>query len=141
MKSFLFALIGLVFFMVQHIAAQTSQGPKNGAVIVFAEASHDFGDLVQGQKVEYVFKYKNTGTEPLIVSEVITTCGCTATQWSKLPLAPTKESEIKATFNSEGKMGRQNKVITILSNATNNAATVTIVCNVLPATTSSPVIK
>jgi len=114
--------------------AQTSVGPKNGPVIGFTELSHDFGDIIQGQKVTYIFKYKNTGTEPLIVSEVITTCGCTATLWSKSPLALGKESELNVTFNSDGKMGRQNKVITILSNATNNATTVSIVCNVLPAT-------
>ena len=141
MKSFFIAILGFVLFTTLELTAQTSQGPKNGAVIAFAETSHDFGDLVQGQKVEYIFKFKNSGTEPLIVKEVITTCGCTATEWSKQPIAPNKEGEIKATFNSDGKMGRQNKVITILSNATNNMATVSIVCNVLPASVPAPTTK
>lgn len=127
------SLFIIFIFTCTAALAQTSVGPKNGPVIGFTELSHDFGDIVQGEKVSYIFKYKNTGTEPLIVSEVITTCGCTATQWFKSPLAPGKEAELSTTFNSDGKMGRQNKVITILSNATNNATTVSILCNVLPA--------
>lgn len=140
MKS-TFVLIIALFFFNNLITAQTPPASKNGAVITFGETSHDFGDIIQGQKVEYVFKYKNTGTEPLIISEVMTTCGCTATQWMKTPLGPNKESEIKATFNSDGKMGRQNKVITILSNSINNMASVSIVCNVLPPSAPAPTTK
>lgn len=112
--------------------SQTNTGPKKGAIISFSESSFDFGDIKQGQKVEHIFKYKNIGTEPLIVSEVLTTCGCTAPNWSKTPLAPNKEAELKITFNSEGKMGRQHKVITILSNATATAINLNIMSNVLP---------
>lgn len=136
MKTYVVLFLSILYGCFS-VNGQTTQGPKNGPVILFAEQSHDFGDIVQGQKVAFVFKYKNTGTEPLIVSEVITTCGCTATQWYKSPLAPGKEAELSVTFNSDGKMGRQNKVITILSNATNNASTVSIVCNVIPSTTNS----
>lgn len=113
--------------------AQTNESPVKGPAISFTEASHDFGDIVQGAKVEKIFKFQNTGTDPLIISEVITTCGCTATQWNKEPILPGKTGEIQATFNSEGKQGRQNKPITILSNASNSPKTITIIANVLPA--------
>ncbi|HEX8546566.1 MAG TPA: DUF1573 domain-containing protein [Cytophagaceae bacterium] len=106
---------------------------KTGAEMTFTEPSHDFGDIRQGEKVEYVFKYKNTGKEPLIISEVLTTCGCTATKWDKNPIPAGGQGQIVASFNSEGKMGRQNKVITVLSNAPTNTSRITIIANVLPA--------
>ncbi|TAH26311.1 MAG: DUF1573 domain-containing protein [Cytophagales bacterium] len=134
MRYILFFFLSFSFFISN---GQTTQGPKNGAVIGFPITSHDFGDIIQGDKVSFVFKYKNTGTEPLIINEVLTTCGCTATEWSKTPLAPGEIGSLSASFNSEGKMGRQNKVITILSNATNNAATISLVCNVLPSANST----
>jgi hypothetical protein len=105
-------------------------GPK--AQLFFKESSHDFGSIAQGDKVEYVFEYTNNGQAPLIISNVQTTCGCTASQWSRAPLAPGKTSKLTATFDSKGKVGRQNKVISIFSNASNPEERVRIVANVLP---------
>lgn len=56
------------------------------AQMEFVEVSHDFGELIQGEKVEYIFHYKNIGNAPLIFQNVLTTCGCTAPEWSKNPL-------------------------------------------------------
>jgi hypothetical protein len=106
----------------------TAPGPR----ITFAEKSHDFGDIQQGDKVNYTFKFTNTGTQPLILAKVETTCGCTATNWTKDPVAPGQSGELSATFNSTGKKSIQRKVIKIYSNATNPEETVTIISNVLP---------
>ncbi len=106
-------------------------GPK--AQIVFKESRHDFGTIKQGEKVEYVFEYTNTGQAPLILSNVQTTCGCTASEWSRAPLPPGQTGKLKATFNSAGKMGRQNKVISIFSNAVNPEERVSLVVSIVPA--------
>lgn len=122
-----------IFMMLFTVAfGQTSEGPKNGPVISFEEKTHDFGDIVQGEKVEYVFKFKNTGTMPLVISDVRTTCACTAKRWSKEPVMPGKAGEIVVSFDSSGKQGMQNKVVTILSNASNSMETVSIRVNVVP---------
>jgi hypothetical protein len=131
MKKILILVIGL--FLVMEVSAQKAKEMVDGPQITFAEASHDFGDITQGTKVEYTFKFENTGTEPLILSNVLTTCGCTASSWPREPIAPGKESEITVTFNSAGKMGKQNKVITVVSNGVNPQERVKIVTNVLPA--------
>lgn len=125
-----------IFFASAAMAQSNDKGvvqtkAASGAKITFEEKSHDFGDISQGDKVEYTFKFKNTGTEPLIISSVQTTCGCTATNWTKEPVAPGKTGEVAATFNSAGKMGQQNKVISVYSNA--GLETVSIVTNILPA--------
>lgn len=104
----------------------------NGPQITFQESEYKFGDLQQGEKVEHVFAFKNTGTAPLLLSDVQTTCGCTASEWPREPIAPGKSAQIKVTFNSTGKMGVQNKVVTIVSNAVNSMETVKMVGNVVP---------
>ncbi len=124
--------IGFAFFAS---AQEEESAPLTGPKIAFSEESHDFGDIVQGDRVEYVFEFENTGTEPLILSDVRTTCGCTAPQWPREPVAPGEKADLKVVFNSTGKMGIQNKVITIMSNAVNSPGRVKIVSNVL---TSKP---
>ena len=129
MKAFLL----FSFTLLLSIASFGQDGPKNGPVITFEEKSHDFGDITQGEKVEYVFKFKNTGTQPLVISDVVTTCSCTAKQWSKDPVMPGKTGQITVSFDSSSKMGIQNKVITVQSNATNATERVSIRVNVVPA--------
>jgi hypothetical protein len=124
----------ILFFAIAGISAhaQTSEGPKNGPIIVFSENSFDFGDITQGDTVKHIFNFKNTGTAPLILSEVITTCGCTAPKWTNQPILPGKTGEIAITYDSKGKEGVQNKVITVLSNSVNTPVRVSIRVNVLP---------
>ncbi len=118
---------GLVFAQEQSDKTQAA-GPS----FTFEEDTYDFGDIYQGDVVEHIFEFENTGTEPLIITNVKVTCGCTATNWTRDPILPGEQSSIKVKFNSAGKMGRQNKVITIVSNATNPLPQVKIVTNVLP---------
>ncbi|MEM1408852.1 MAG: DUF1573 domain-containing protein [Bacteroidota bacterium] len=133
MKTFVTLVFGI--FMIYGAIAQeaaTTEASMQGAVITFEEDKFDFGDIYQGDKVEHIFKFENTGNEALIITNVQTTCGCTAPNWPRDPVAPGQEAEIKVVFNSAGKMGIQNKVITIVSNATNPMNRVSIVTNVLP---------
>lgn len=135
MKKYAFILL-LSLFSSAIAFGQTSEGPKSGPVITFTETSFDFGDLVQGDTVSHVFKFTNTGTQPLVLSEVLTTCGCTAPAWSRTPILPGQSGDILIRYNSTGKMGIQNKVVTVISNATNanaqSPARITIRVNVLP---------
>lgn len=108
-----------------------------GPHIKFDVPSYDFGDIEQGEKVAYTFEFTNDGDAPVIISNVMTTCGCTASSWPREPIAPGQSSKIDVTFNSAGKIGHQNKVITIMSNATNNPERVKIVTNILPKSEGS----
>lgn len=127
----IFALT-LVAFVTLNIYAQEATESVSGPEISFTEKTKDFGDIHQGDKVEHVFVFENTGTEPLIITNVQTTCGCTAPEWPRDPVVPGQKSSIKVVFNSAGKMGRQNKVITVQSNAVSANNQVTITTNVLP---------
>ena len=121
--------VGLAFFASAQ--EQEEEEALTGPKIVFAEKSFEFGDITQGEKVEHIFMFENIGTEPLILSDVRTTCGCTAPEWPREPIAPGAKAKLKVVFNSTGKMGLQNKVITVMSNAVNNPERIKIVTNVL----------
>lgn len=133
------ALFATLFVNAQNTPAQSNE-PK--AEITFKESSHDFGDIVQGSSVTHVFEFKNTGKAPLVISNVSVTCGCTTPQWPREPILPGKKGTITATFNSTGKSGKQNKPITITSNAATPTAVVTIYSNVTtpPAPVETPAV-
>lgn len=124
-------LISLSFAATAQDAELVAPAPP-GPFIKFSEMSHDFGDIEQGEKVAYTFEFTNTGDAPVVITNVLTTCGCTASSWPREPIAPGESSKIDVSFNSTGKIGHQNKVITIMSNATNNPERVKIVTNILP---------
>lgn len=128
MKKVIFLFISLGLF----VGFSKEQAIKQ-ATISFEELIHDFGDITQGDVVKHVFKFKNTGDDTLRLSNVLSTCGCTIPEWTKKPIPPGGSGEILASFNSAGKMGLQNKVITVMSNASNAQATFTIKANVLAA--------
>ena len=117
MKKFI--PLTLILLLALSADAQTSV-EKNGPVITFEKKNHDFGDVIQGEKVEYTFTFSNTGTEPLIITNVETTCGCTTPKgWPRDPIEPGQKGELTVAFSSVGKIGRQNKPVVVISNAAN----------------------
>lgn len=70
-------------------------------------------------KQNMFFFLKNTGNTPLIVTDVSVTCGCTAAEKPDAPIMPGKDGKIKIVFNSAGKVGSQNRTITVSTNAKN----------------------
>lgn len=99
--------------------------------VEFEESAYDFGQVKEGEKVTHTFVLKNTGDAPVILSKVTASCGCTQPEFSKSPVLPGKTSDIKVTFNSENQVGKQQKIITVQSNAENGLTTVQLKGEVL----------
>lgn len=100
------------------VSKMTTAVPAADApVISFEHGMYNFGKINQGEKVHYDFKFKNTGKSPLIISNATATCGCTTPDIPKAPIQPGDTGVIKVVFNSAGKMGMQDKIVTINSNA------------------------
>lgn len=97
---------------------KSAEGEQNIPMpeITFAKTEHDFGRLIQGEQVIYVFKFTNTGNSDLIISKVSASCGCTASKYTREPVKPGKEGKIEVTFDSNGQRGIQNKTVTVLTN-------------------------
>jgi hypothetical protein len=100
-------------------AAIDTAAPAAGdaAVMSFETGDYNFGKITQGEKVSYSYKFKNIGKSPLIILNATATCGCTVPEVPKEPIKPGAEGEIKVVFDSNGKSGMQDKVITVTSNA------------------------
>ena len=110
MKNF---ILSLVLFLGS-ISIGYSQ---EGAEISFEEEKYSFGELNEGPKVSHEFTFTNTGTEPLVLSNVKASCGCTTPSWPKDPILPGEEGTILVTYNTANRVGSFNKSITITSNA------------------------
>lgn len=90
------------------------------AVVKFEKNIHDFGEIPKGKSVSYIFKFTNTGDQPLIINQAFPGCGCTVTDYTKEPIAPGESGEVKAVFNSDKDFpGKFQKSITVRSNASN----------------------
>lgn len=85
-------------------------------VMKFKEETHVFGKIEQGKPVTQEFVFTNTGTDPILISNVTASCGCTTPSWTKDPVLPGKTGTIKATYNAAA-AGPFNKSITVFSNS------------------------
>ncbi|MEM0940583.1 MAG: DUF1573 domain-containing protein [Bacteroidota bacterium] len=94
--------------------AEKPEGPLPS--FQFEEDLHDFGTIKDGDIVEHIFKFTNTGEAPLIISDAKATCGCTIPEKPTEPIPVGGEGEIKVRFNSKNKPGIQNKTVTLTAN-------------------------
>ncbi|MCC7333431.1 MAG: DUF1573 domain-containing protein [Flavobacteriales bacterium] len=88
----------------------------NAAVMTFDSDVVDYGTIEQGADGVREFKFKNTGKEPLIISNATGSCGCTVPTWSKEPILPGKTGSIGVKYDTK-RLGAINKTVTVTSNA------------------------
>ena len=86
------------------------------AKIDFEETTFDFGTVLEGKPVDHIFKFKNTGKVPLLISDAKATCGCTVPSFPADPIPPGQSGEISVKFNTAGKKLDQNKPVSIFAN-------------------------
>jgi len=100
------------------VASEKPAPPADGKypAIKFEQEEHDFGQINQGDNVSHIFKFKNTGEADLIISKAKGSCGCTVPEYPKEPIKPGATGEIKVSFNSAGKKGKQTKSVTLETN-------------------------
>lgn len=92
--------------------------PQGKGILTFAETTHDFGKVYDTTPRKWSAKFKNTGTEKLVISQVRPGCGCTATSLTKFDYEPNEEGVIELTWNPTGN-GEVTKPVTITSNDMN----------------------
>ncbi len=97
----------------------------------FTEEEHDFGKIIQGEKVTWSFRFKNVGKSDMIISSVKGSCGCTVADFPKKPIPPGEENQITVSFDSEGKRGLQNKTLTVAANTQPNVKVLSIKAEII----------
>ena len=111
--------------------ADVAPAMTNGPQMKFEYITHDFGKIQEGDKVTYKFNFANTGKSPLIITDAVASCGCTIPTWPKAPIKPGDGGQITVTFNSFGKKGLQDKMVTITANTNPRQNVVHLVGEVL----------
>ncbi len=121
-----YLLIGCVTIT---LAAGCNDGSKKAAALQAAladsarytniqwlDSAKNFGKIPEGQKLQVAFRFKNTGSTPLVITRVQPSCGCTVAEQPEEPIAPGGEGEIKAIFNSKGHPGVNHKTLFVTAN-------------------------
>lgn len=119
-------LLGLVFSgcdvrrkdrIADEAAGRLEQALKDTTTVQLIDSVYDFGTRTEGDKVAFSFRFRNSGKKPLIITGTHAGCGCTQPEKPEQPVPPGETGEIKVVFDSKGKSGRQEKYITVESNA------------------------
>ena len=113
---------------------QTSSDKKlslTQPIVEILESEFDFGEIKQGDKVSHNYKIKNIGNADLLISSAKGSCGCTVPEWPQDPIGPGEQANIKVTFDSKGKIGKQAKRVTLMTNAIPNVKILTIKGNIV----------
>ncbi len=139
-KTFLSAIGVIVCSMFAiNINAQeittSAEAKPSLAEITFEKDVHDYGTIKQGANGVYEFKFKNTGKEPLIISNAQGSCGCTVPEWPKQPIRPGESSVIKVSYDTK-RIGAINKTVTIHSNAKVNSEKVIRIAGTVEASSA-----
>jgi hypothetical protein len=101
------------------VPTSTASIDPNAPVMKFDTDTMNFGTVTQGTIVERDYKFTNTGKEPLVITSASGSCHCTVPSYPTEPIAPGKTGVIHVRFDSNGKMGYQDKMATINSNNAN----------------------
>ena len=124
-----FALICLFATMAFGVAnAQNNEAkdvPENGAKIRFTELEHNYGTIQKGGNGDCEFTFYNDGNEPLILSNVKASCGCTTPSYTQKPVMPGQQGTIKVHYNTNN-VGGFSKTVTVTSNAVNDGGRVVL---------------
>ncbi len=107
----LFATVALAQQEAQPAQEQSVQGP----VMTFETTEIDYGTIEKGSDPLRVFKFKNTGTEPLVIKNARGSCGCTVPKWPKEPIMPGEEGIIEVRYDTN-RIGPFTKTVTITTN-------------------------
>jgi len=111
-------------------AATASKQPLT--TIALSESNFDFGKIKKGDKVQHVYEVTNTGSNPLVISEVKPGCGCTVPDFTKDPIMPGKKGKITLHFDSSNFDGNVSKFADVFANVEKMPVKLTFTANIQP---------
>lgn len=126
MKKLLFAALMLVAVAScnprKDVKAPQNEKEMNELVssspttVQMLDSVYDFGKIKEGSMVEYSFRFKNTGTNPLVITNAVGSCGCTVAEKPEQPVLPGEIGYLKVKFDSQNRVGEAHKTVTVSAN-------------------------
>jgi hypothetical protein len=115
---------------VNQNAVQNTAGAAvntDAPVMTFDKIVHDFGTIKEGERVQTVFTFTNTGNSDLIIVDARGSCGCTVPSYPRnTPIPPGGTGEIAVSFDSSNKPNMQQKTVTLSANTQSGRETLRI---------------
>lgn len=108
----LFLALGIAMGTSVESKAQTATQKDAAPSIKWTKLEHDFGNIPQNVPATADFEFTNSGKTPLVLSNVVGSCGCTVPTWPKEPILPNKKDKISATYNAAN-IGPFTKTVTV----------------------------
>jgi len=102
--------------VVDDAVKQASDALLDTTTVQLIDSVYNFGTVTEGEKVTYNFRFKNSGHKPMVITNTSASCGCTVPEKPEKPVMPGETSFIKVVFNSQGKVGHNEKNITVTAN-------------------------
>ena len=131
MNKILFVALTLIFSLQLNAQDKTEVNSNpNAPKILFESDVVDYGNIEKGSEGIKFFNFVNGGQEPLIISNVRSSCGCTVPEYPKTPIGPSQDARIKIKYNTN-RVGPFRKTITIYSNVEGGSVIVTVKGRVL----------
>jgi hypothetical protein len=110
----------------EQLSPEIISGEKGTPRLTFQKTHHNFGNVNEGDILEYSFKFTNTGDGDLLIANATASCGCTVPQWPKYPIKPGKSDVIAVRFDTHGKSDATTKTVTITANTEPSETALTI---------------
>lgn len=120
----------ILSILIVFLGSLSTLTAQNTAKFQFKTEVIDYGEIEKGADGLRVFEFTNTGTAPLVIESVYSSCGCTTPSWTKTPVAPGKSGKIEVKYNTSI-VGPIRRTITIYSNAEENPKAIKIKGKVL----------
>ena len=86
------------------------------APLKFSEKAQKFGKVIEGEVIVLKYTFMNEGEEPVLINEAKVNCTCTVVDFPETPINPKKVGQITVTFNTESKIGYQERKIELITN-------------------------
>ncbi|WP_420459685.1 DUF1573 domain-containing protein [Neolewinella sp.] len=132
----IFSLLVLLAGLSVSLSAQVKAMPDATAeataptAMAFAQTEIDYGTIEQNADPYRTFTFTNTGSEPLIITNAVGSCGCTVPSYSKAPVAPGDSGEVKVRYATD-RLGKFRKRVTLTTNVSEEPIVLTIMGEVL----------
>ncbi len=124
-KNFFIVLVTVFSVALASHSVIGSLLPRVGSIFTWESTSYDFGKVKLNKPVEHEFSFRNTGDQPLIISKVKASCGCTVANYTKEPIAPGEYGKVSARYDA-AKVGTFNKTVSVTANTGNEVVVLKI---------------
>jgi Protein of unknown function (DUF1573) len=115
-KNLLYIIISLTFLLILSCGVQKDAGNIMSTSVQFKDANRHYFPITQGKDLHVIYTYTNTGDHPLLITDVLSSCGCAKVKFTERPIEPGGEGVVMVDYDSYKNIGYSQVFITVYMN-------------------------